>query len=98
MPTSEFIAEVYHPRCLLAEACHRRSNRLGISTSHEFANVLLLSAQRAVRLDLTRIQDGFEQVFIEPDLTQLDFPQGNELLTEFLQREELAFQCAFAGL
>ncbi len=64
--------------------------------THDLADILFLAAQRAVRLDLTGVDDGFEQGLIQPDLSQVRFLQGDKLLAEFLQGKKLTFSGAFA--
>lgn len=98
MPTSILIAKVYHPRRLLGETLHRRADGFGVDLPHDLSDVLLLPAQRAVRLDLTCVEDRLEQLFVEPHLSKVRLMQCDQLLTEFLQRKILAFSRAFAGL
>jgi len=65
MPTSTVIARYYHPGELLAETFHRRAYGFRVNTTHDFADVLLLSSQCAARLDLVCIEHGVQQIFIE---------------------------------
>jgi len=82
----------------MAEPQHRRANGFGVDMPHDLPDVLFLPTQRAVRLDLTRIEDSLQQVLIEPDLSQVRLIQCDQFFAEFLQCKKLAFSRAFAGL
>ena len=66
--------------------------------AHQLANVLFLTAQRAVRFYLTRLQHCAAQVLFQRNCSEVLRFQGNQCLAEFLQRQVLAFPRTFAGL
>jgi len=82
----------------MAETHQRGANRFCIDVAHYLSDVLFLPPKRIAGLDLTCLQDGVEQVLVQPDLPQVRLLQRNQLFAEFLQREKLAFSRAFAGL
>lgn len=98
MPTSMLIAKYYHSPELMAETCQRCADGRRIDTAHDLADVLFLPPQRAVGLDSLRCEDGFQQVLVEAHRLKIGFLQRDQLFAELLQRKELAFFRAFAGL
>lgn len=82
----------------MAETLNCRKNGFGVDMPHDLTDVLFLPAQRTVRLDLARVEDSLQQVFVQPDLSQVRLIQRDQLFAEFLQCDKLAFSCAFAGL
>jgi len=96
MPTSILIAKFYHQ--LTAQLCHFRTEWFRVDVAHQLADVLFLPAQCAVCLDLSSFHDGFEQALIKRQTVQFGLFERNEFLAQFLQRQILAFSCAFAGL
>ncbi len=82
----------------MAETLQCRANGFGVDMPHDLPDVLFLPTQRTVGLDLTRIEHSLQQVFVQPDLSQVRLIQCDQLFAEFLQREKLAFSRAFAGL
>jgi len=82
----------------MAETLHRCTNGFRVDMPHDLPDVLSLPAQRTARLDLTCVEDGLQQFFVQPDLSQVRLIQCDQLFAEFLQREKLAFSGAFAGL
>jgi hypothetical protein len=55
----------------LAETRHRRANWFRIDVPHYLSDVLFLTAKRTVRLDFACFEDGFEQILIQPDLSEI---------------------------
>jgi len=98
IPTSIVIARYYHSRSSLAEARYCRADWLRIDLPHDLADVLLLPTQCAARLDLLRVEYGFQQIFIEIHLAQIRRFQSNQVFAEFLQSQKLPFSCAFTRL
>ena len=57
IPTSILISKFYHSQCSAAQAVQRGANRIRIDLAHDLADILFLSTQRTVRLDLARFED-----------------------------------------
>lgn len=73
------------------------TNRLWVHFPHEFADVLLLSSERAMRFDIGRITNGLVQPLVEREVCKVCLLQLDELLAEFLECELLPLSFAFAG-
>ena len=59
--------------------------------AHQFANVLFLPTQCAVRFDLLGLHDRFMKVVIERQTLQIGFFERDKFLAEFLQRDIFTF-------
>jgi len=99
MPTSILISKFYHYLLFAAQSLERLADRFRVvERPHQFADVLLLSSQCTVCLDVARFHNSLEKVFIKWHRQQVGLPKRDELLTEFLQRQVRAFSRAFTGL
>ena len=99
MPTSILISKFYHQLLLASQALERLTDWFRIlESAHQLADVLLLSSQCTMCLDVARFQNGLAEVFVEWQRQQIGFTKRDEFLSEFLQCQVRAFSRAFAGL
>ena len=99
MPTSILIAKFYHQLSPASQALNRLTDWFRIvESAHQLTDVLLLSSQCTMCLDVARFHDGLEEVFVEWQREQVGFTKRDEFLSKFLQCQIRAFSRAFAGL
>ena len=77
---------------LSGDPCDSSPNRIGVGVTHEFAQVLHVSAPRFVALDAVRKFDRFAQFVRQFNPCKLVVAQLDKLLAELLQRVHLPFQ------